>query len=395
LQQALVVAQIAVSVVLLTGAGLLVRSMQQLAAVDPGLNAADVLTMEVPLDFTTLTDPNAAVVKYETMQRELSTLPGIEVVGIGNTMPLRAGQIQLPLKAEGRPVSPSEPALNAEYRTADPGYFRASGIPVLAGRDFATTDVKSAGKVVVLNKHLADMLFPGVDPIGRRVGWTGDVLRFIGVSDEWRTIVGVVGNTKDGGLDRAPVPVVFVPFAQGDFPTGGVVIRSDVDASALAPAARAIVRSVAPDQPIENVMTLDDIRDESVGPRRLNALLVGSFGLLALVIAAIGIAAVLAFSVSARTNEIGIRMSLGAAPGQVLGMILREGGLLVGFGLVLGVVGSILLSKLIQGMLFGVSPTDPATLVAVALGMAAIGVAACWVPAVRAARIDPSEALRS
>jgi ABC-type antimicrobial peptide transport system permease subunit len=122
---------------------------------------------------------------------------------------------------------------------------------------------------------------------------------------------------------------------------------------------------------------------------------VGSFGLLALVIAAIGIAAVLAFSVSARTNEIGIRMSLGAAPGQVLGMILREGGLLVGFGLVLGVVGSILLSKLIQGMLFGVSPTDPATLVAVALGMAAIGVAACWVPAVRAARIDPSEALRS
>jgi putative ABC transport system permease protein len=221
------------------------------------------------------------------------------------------------------------------------------------------------------------------------------VLRFIGVSDEWRTIVGVVGNTKDGGLDRAPVPVVFVPFAQGDFPTGGLVIRSDVDAAALAPAARAIVRSVAPDQPIENVMTIDDIRDESVGPRRLNALLVGSFGLLALVIAAIGIAAVLAFSVSARTNEIGIRMSLGAAPGQVLGMILREGGILVGLGLALGVVGSILLSKLIQGMLFGVSPTDPATLVAVALGMAAIGVAACWVPAVRAARIDPSEALRS
>lgn len=395
LQQALVVTQIAVSVVLLTGAGLLVRSMQQLAAVDPGLNAADVLTMEVPLDFTTLTDPTAAVVKYETMQRELAALPGIDVVGVGNTMPLRAGQIQLPLKAEGRPVSPSEPALNAEYRTADPGYFRASGIPLVAGRDFASTDVKSAGKVVVLNKHLADMLFPGVDPIGRRVGWTGDVLRFIGVSDEWRTIVGVVGNTKDGGLDRAPVPVVFVPFAQGDFPTGGLVIRSDVDAAALAPAARAIVRSVAPDQPIENVMTIDDIRDESVGPRRLNALLVGSFGLLALVIAAIGIAAVLAFSVSARTNEIGIRMSLGAAPGQVLGMILREGGILVGLGLALGVVGSILLSKLIQGLLFGVSPTDPATLVAVALGMAAIGVGACWVPAVRAARIDPSEALRA
>ncbi len=395
LQQALVVAQIAVSVVLLTGAGLLVRSMQRLAAVDPGLNSADVLTMEVPLDFTTLTDPNAAVVKYETMQRELSALPGIEIVGVGNTMPLRAGQIQLPLKAEGRPVVPGEPALQAEYRTADPGYFRASGIPLLSGRDFATTDMKDAGKVVVLNKHLADQLFPGIDPIGRRVGWTGDVLRFIGVSDEWRTIVGVVGNTKDGGLDRNPLPVVFIPFAQGDFPTGGLVIRSGVDAAALAPAARAIVRSVAPEQPIENVMTIDDIRDESVGPRRLNALLVGSFGLLALVIAAIGIAAVLAFSVSARTNEIGIRMSLGAAPTQVLGMILREGGVLVGLGLALGVLGALALSKLMQGLLFEVAPNDPVTLLVVAVVMAAIGTAACYVPAARAARIDPSEALRA
>lgn len=173
------------------------------------------------------------------------------------------------------------------------------------------------------------------------------------------------------------------------------MIRSDVDPSGLSTAARAIVRSIAPEQPIENVMSLDAIRDESVGPRRINALLVGSFGLLALVIAAIGIAAVLAFSVSARTNEIGIRMSLGADPRQVQGMILREGGLLVGLGLLAGIAGSLMLARSIAGLLFGVAPRDPATLVVVALVMGAIGVASCWVPAARASRIDPSDALRA
>jgi ABC-type antimicrobial peptide transport system permease subunit len=172
-------------------------------------------------------------------------------------------------------------------------------------------------------------------------------------------------------------------------------MRSEVDAAGLATAARAIVRSVAPAQPVENILTIDDIRDESVGPRRLNALLVGSFGLLALVIAAIGIAAVLAFSVSARTNEIGIRMSLGAAPGRVQRMVLSEGGLLVAMGLVLGVIGSMALARLIRGLLYGVEPYDPATMISVAVLMMAIGLASSWLPAVRASRIAPSEALRS
>ncbi len=395
LQQALVVTQVAVSVILLSGAGLLVRSMQQLAAVDPGLDTRNVLTMEVPADFTAITDASRAMSRYEQMQVELSTLPGVQVVGLGSTVPLRAAGFLLEIKAEGRVLAPGEPVLMSEYRTADPGYFRASGIPLLGGREFSGTDLRSAGKVVILNKTLADRLFQGVDPVGRQIAWTGELLKFIGISGEWRTVVGVVGDTKDGGLDAKPLPVTFTPFAQGDFPSGGLVIRSDVDPSGLSTAARAIVRSIAPDQPIENVMSLDAIRDESVGPRRINALLVGSFGLLALVIAAIGIAAVLAFSVSARTNEIGIRMSLGADPGQVQGMILREGGLLVGLGLLGGVAGSLLLAKTIEGLLYGVAPRDPTTLIGVALVMGAIGVAACWVPAARASRIDPSEALRA
>jgi putative ABC transport system permease protein len=395
LQQGLVITQIAVSVILLTGAGLLVRSMQRLAEVDPGLDPTNVLTMEVPRDFVGGQDNSKSVAQYEEMQSQLAMLPGISVVGVGSTIPLRKAGFMLEVKAEGRPIAPGDPVPQAEYRTADPGYFRAAGIPLVAGREFSSTDRAGSGPVVILNRTLATQLFPDVDPVGRRVAWTGDVLKFIGISDEWRTVVGVVGDTKDGGLDAPPLPVTFLPFAQGDFPSGGMVIRSSVSPTSLVNAARAIVRSVAPQQPIENVMTLGDIRDESVGPRRLNAMLVGSFGLLALVVAAIGIAAVLAFSVSARTNEIGIRMSLGADPGRVQRMVLREGGVLVALGLALGVVGSLLLSRLMQGLLYGVQPNDPATLAAVAVVMAVIGIGACWVPAARAARIAPSEALRA
>jgi len=389
------VTQIAVSVILLAGTGLLVRSMQRVAAVDPGLKTDNVLTMEVPADFVTMTNRAATIAKYEQMQHELSTLPGVRIVGLGSNVPLRASQLQLEVKADGRPLAVGEPVPQAEYRTADPGYFKASGIPLVKGREFLSTDLPSAGRVAIINQTLADYLFRDKDPIGQRIAWTGDVLKFIGLSSDWITVVGVVGNTKDGGLDAKPLRVVFRPFAQGDFPTGGLVIRSDVNPSGLAQAARAIVHTINPAQPIKNLMSLDAIKDESVGPRRLNALLVGSFGLLALVIAAIGIAAVLAFSVSARTNEIGVRISLGAEPGQVLRMVLGEGGVLVVIGLAIGVLGSLFLSRLMQGLLFGVQPNDPITLAVVAVVMAAIGVAACWVPAARAARIAPSEALRA
>ncbi|MEO7997629.1 MAG: FtsX-like permease family protein [Gemmatimonadaceae bacterium] len=228
------------------------------------------------------------------------------------------------------------------------------------------------------------------------MAWTGEVLKFIGIKeDAWLTVIGVVGNTKDGGLDAAPRPAVFTPFAQGMFPSGGFIIRTNANAASFAPAATRVIRGLAPEQPIEKLLTVEQIRDESVAPRRLNALLVASFGALALIVAAIGIAAVLAFSVSARTNEIGVRMSLGADASRVQRMILSEGGLLVGIGLAIGVVGAMLLTRLMQGMLFGVSPNDPATLATVAGIMALVGITACWVPALRAARIDPGIALRA
>ena len=394
LQQGLVVAQVAVSVVLLTGAGLLTRTMQQLSEVDTGLTSGNVLTMEVPRDFTG-GDNSKAISEYQRMRDDLALLPGVSMVGLGSTMPLRASGIMFEVKAEGRPIIPGQPTPQSEYRTASPEYFKAAGIPLLKGKYFGAGDDAKAARVVILNQTLADKLFPGIDPVGRRIAWTGDVLKFAGISDDWRTVVGVVGNTKDGGLDAAPMPAVFLPFAQGDFPFGGFIIRSSRDAASFAPAATRIVRGLAPQQPIEKVLTVDQIRDESVAPRRLNALLVASFGILALIVAAIGIAAVLAFSVSARTNEIGIRMSLGADSSRVQRMVLSEGGRLVGIGLTIGVVGALLLTRLMQGLLFGVSPHDPTTLGSVALVMALVGITACWIPALRAARIDPGIALRA
>jgi putative ABC transport system permease protein len=397
MQQTLVVLQVAVSVILLTGAGLLTRTIQRLALVDAGLNGDHVLTMEVPADFGGPADNAATVAKYELMQRQVAALPGVSEVGLGSTMPLRVAGFMLDIKAEGRDVAPGQPTPHSEYRTANPDYFRAAGIKILSGRDFLATDRKGAADVVILNKTLADLLFPNQDPIGRRVAWTGLVLKFIGIPENsWRTVVGVVANTKDGGLDADPMPATFLPFAQSDFPTAGLVIRTaSGDPAAIGPAATKVVRDINPTQPITHVMTVSQIRDESIAPRRLNARLVASFGFLALIVAAVGIAAVLAFSVSARTNEIGIRMSLGADAGSVLRMVLWEGGILVGLGLVLGVIGSFALSSAVRGLLFGVTARDPETLAIVAVIMSVVGIAACWIPAARAARIDPGVALRA
>jgi predicted permease len=393
LQRGLVVAQIAVSVILLTGAGLLTRTMLQLSEVRTGLNAEEVLTMEVPFDFYARSDADAKAL-FERMRLEIGALPGVRIVGVGSTMPLRTTQVQLEVKADGRPLAPGEAMPRAEFRTAGPEYFRAAGIPLVKGREFYATDQRGSGLVVIINKTLADRLFPGRDPIGQRVAWTGDVLRFIGISGDWRTVVGVVGDTKDGGLDAEPRGVVFQPLAQEALFGGGLVIRAERNAGSLAPAATRVVRQISPKDPIENVLTVSQIRDQSVAPRRLNATLVSSFGGLAVIIAAVGIAGVLAFSVSARTNEIGIRMSLGADSRRVQRMVLWEGGSLLVIGLVLGVVGAMMSTRVIRGLLFGVAPHDPTTLVGVALLMAAVGVGACWLPAMRAARIDPAVAIR-
>lgn len=299
------------------------------------------------------------------------------------------------MKAEGKTLGAGEAQPQASMRTADPHFFRAAGIPLVAGRQFQVSDGPQSPKVVIVNQTLANRLFPNENPVGKRIAWTGPLLKYAPIGGDWRTIVGVVGNTRDGRLEEVPAAVVYEPVTQMFVIGGGIVIRADSNVAQLAPVVMRIVRRLAPTAPIEHVMTIAQIKDESVAPHRLNAALVASFGLLAVIIASVGIAGVLAFSVSARTNEIGIRMSLGADSGRVQRMILSEGSVLLAIGLALGVCGALATAGVIRGLLFGVAPHDPITFGGVALLMAGIGLVACWLPALRAARIDPAIAMRA
>jgi putative ABC transport system permease protein len=410
LQRGLVVVQIAVSVMLLAGAGLLTRTMLRLADVKTGLQTEELLTMEVSLltRYERQANPAAADrarVVFAQIRDELAALPGVAAASIG-TVPLNNSGYQIDLKVEGRPLDTGEAAPRADVRSASSNYFASSGIPLLRGRVFTGTEQggsaafsspsrDESADVVIINQALADRLFPGEDPIGRRITETNRLAQYATTPDVWLRIIGVVGNTQDEGLDKAPQLALYRPEADFRATGGGLVIRAERDAAALAAPAMRIIRTLAPTATIENVKTIEQIKDESVAPRRLNAALISSFGLLAVLIAAVGIAGVLAFAVSMRTNEIGIRMSLGADSTRVQRMILFEGGSLVVIGLVVGTTLAIATSDVMRALLFGVAPHDPATFSGVAVMIAAIGLAACWIPAVRAARIEPAITLRA
>jgi predicted permease len=394
LQQTLVITQLAVCMVLLTAAGLLVRTLRNLQSVETGVNPTNVLTLEAPIEGDAIPQ-SEKLAMYERMRDRIASLPAVEVASVGSNVPLRSTIFALEVKAEGRALAPNEATPRGTYKTADPNYFRAAGIPLLKGRAFTTTDRRDGARVVILNKSFAERLFGDKDPIGRRVAWTGEVLKFVPISGDWRTVVGIVGDTRDAGLDTDPTPTIFQPFAQEEIFNGALVIRTKSDPLQLQPSVLRAIRELYPRQLIENTATLEQVRDATVAPRRLNALFIASFGGLAMAIAMVGIAGVLAFSVSARTNEIGIRMSLGADAWRVHRMVLGEGGVLLLTGLVAGATGALVASRVLRGLLFGVAPNDPATLVAVALLIGAVGVLACWLPAARAARVDPAVALRA
>lgn len=397
LQRGLVVVQVAVSVMLMAGAGLLTRTTVRLADVPTGLEAQNVLTLSANLLGANRTQPALAIQDYDRIRDGIAAVPGVELVGLASVMPLRVAAPYVDVTVEGHPLAPGTPAPSAAVVLANADFFAAAGIPLLRGRPFATTDQPGTAKVAILNALLAARLFPGEDPLGKRVQLATTMGMFSG---EWRTIVGVAGNTQDGGPASTPAPTFYVPFAQEPPYTGGFVIRTlasvtDAQVAGIAAEATRVVRRTAPTVPVEDVMTVSQFTDQTVAPRRVNAALVSSFGLLAVVIAAVGIAGVLAFGVSARTNEIGIRMSLGAQPGTVERMILAEGGRLVALGVVLGAGGAYATANVLRGLLFGVTPHDPTTFGLVVVTMAAVGLAACWLPASRAARIDPAITLRS
>jgi predicted permease len=392
LQRGLVIAQLSVSFVLLIGAGLFLRTLLNIQRVDPGFDLENVLTMEVPMSNS---GGNATELKvfYDNVHGRVRSLPGVSHAALSSMVPLTSSPFLFEVEVEGFRTETGVRSPQANFRSTTPEYFRAVGSPILDGREFGEADRAGASSVVIINQAMADYYFPGQEVIGRRIRWTDPQFEFIGVARDWRTIVGVVADTRDFALDQAPIHSVFHPLEQEPWPAA-LVVRTTVDANSLGPTLVRLIRELNPNQPIENIVTLADLRDDATAPRRLNATMVGVFALLALVIAAVGVSGVLAFSVSSRISEFGIRLTLGANQQRLLTMIMREGGVLLVAGLAIGSVASLILSKTLSSLLFEVNNSDVATFVVAGTLLSAVGLTASFAPAWRASRVAPVEALR-
>jgi predicted permease len=372
---------------LLIGAGLMARSFVKLQQVDPGFDASSVLTMRVDLNFTKYDTPESRSGFYRRLLDRLAAEPGVEAVAASATFPLNeTGTFSRRFKIADRPIPDGTSLPEAGVRSASPKYFQTMGIPVLRGRVFTEQDHFRAPRVVVINESLARHYWPGEDPVGRQVSFDG--------GETWETIVGVVADTRQR-LDRAAGDELYWSILQRPQLSASWLVRTPTDASRMAGQVRAALHDIDPDQPVDRFRTLDQVRDASLAPPKLTTLLLTLFAMLALVVTAAGMAGVIAFSVSQRTQEFGIRMALGAPRATVLAMVLRQGALLVGAGLALGAVGALLLASTISTLLFGVEPTDLATYAGVALVLVAVALLACYLPARRAASVDPLIALRS
>jgi len=384
----LVVAQVALSLVLLVGAGLMMRSFAKLQSVDPGFDPDHVLTARVQLAGERFHASGAATAFFVQLLERVATVPGVESVGAINWLPFAGLGSATSYWIEGRPIPPPSESFVADVRGVDANYFRTMRIRVLRGGPFDTRANVESPKQVVVNEAFVRTHFHAANPIGEHVmmPW-GDTLR--------GEIVGVVRDTKHTGLDSLPRPMIY--WAMKQFPTNfmTLVVRTRDDPMRLAPALTREVRALDANQPLADVKPLDDYLGQSVAQRRFSMTLLAIFSTVALVLAALGIYGVLAYSVAQRTREIGVRMALGARDSAVAGMVVREAFGVVGVGLALGVGGALVLTRVLASLLYEVSPTDPATFAGVAFILGAVALAASYLPARRAARVDPIVALRN
>jgi predicted permease len=397
-QRLLVVSQVAVTFVLLAGAGLLLETLWNLQQDDGGVALEEVLAMNVPVDFESRSVPDLFA-HHRKILEDVQALPGVRSAALGSLVPLRGAPhgVLGPLAAidfeiEGEPTPPGEARPRADFRIVSGEYFHTLGMTLVQGRTFVPTDTRHAPKVVVVNQALADRHFPDGDVIGRRLQWRGDTLHLMGVTQEYRTIVGVVSDVKDYGVAEDVPQVIFNPVTEVPLASSLFVRTGEPDSVRRLIVDR--IRQIDPGQAVVDVGTLAQIRSESISPQRVNATLVGAFAFLALVVAAVGVGGVLAFGVSQRTHEFGVRAALGANRSVLMQVVLREGALLALSGVALGSASSFLLAGLISGLLHDVKPSDPATLGAVALGLTAVALVASAIPAWRASEIDPVQALR-
>lgn len=387
LRNALVVIEVTFALMLLGGAGLLARSFMQLAHVDPGFTPENATLLRVSLPQKKYGLPEQQTAFANALIERMKNLPGVQAVGLTHSMPL-VGDYVLGFNIEGRPAIAPSDLPNTNYYAVTPDYFRAMGIRLVRGRVFTAQDDAKAPRVALINETLARQHFPNEDPIGKRINITNG-------PDAWREIVGIVGDIKQYGVDKTTTNQSYEPFAQVPFSSLNVVIRSSGSPAALLGAIRPAVYAVDKDQPIGTIRPLEEIMAESIARQRFAMTLLTVFSLVALVIAAVGIYGVMAYSVVQRTGEFGIRMALGAQQRDVLRLVLAQGGKLIGLGLIIGLAATLAASRAMGSMLFNTSAQDPLTLGTITVLLGAVALIACLLPANRATKVNPIEALRA
>jgi predicted permease len=385
LRQALVVSQVALSLISLIAAGLFLRSLRDSQQIDPGFERRGVLVMTFNLGREGYT-PERGQVFYDQIAQRVSGLPGVRHAAVAQNLPF-AGGFSRSVFPEGMDTTTRDRIL-VQVNTVSPGYFDTLDIPIVRGRDFTTTDAPGTPLVVVVNQTMAERFWPGEDAVGKRFKFFGD--------DAFTTIVGVARNAKYNGVIEEPIPFIYQPLRQNYSPAASLHVRADGNAAALAPAVRREAQQLDPTLSVFNVRTLEDQVALALGPLRTNVILLTAFGTLALLLASIGLYGVASYAVTQRTREIGVRMALGASSSSVLRLVLGSGLLLVGLGLAIGLAVALVITRAVPAdLLPNVSPTDPWTFGGTSLLLALVALVAIYFPARRATRIDPLIALRS
>jgi putative ABC transport system permease protein len=380
----LVVFESAVAVVLLIGAGLLVRSLIALQNVDPGFDSNNVLTLRLDLPHKKYADEGKAANFWEQLETRVASLPGVQSVGLVTELPLSGQLNDLPFTVEGRPPVSIDQSFDADFRRVNQNYFAAMHIPLLRGRNFTEQEVRQGDKVTVVSQQLVDTVFPNEEPLGKRL--------ISAMGGQAFEIIGVVGDIRHQSLGGQPFAAMYFPTR--DIGRFNLAIRTQGDPLSIVGAVRKEVHALDPDQPISAVRKMSDWVDSSTAGPRYRTTLLGLFAALAMILAATGIYGVMSYSVAQRTHEIGVRMALGARQLDVLKLVVRQGMLLTLVGVILGLLGAFALTRVMQSLLFGVTAKDPFTFSVVAALLIAVAFVACFIPARRATKVDPLVALR-
>src|ERR1051325_1739973 len=389
MRSVLIVSEVELSLMLLVGAGLLIKSFWRLLQTDAGFNPKGVLAMDIPLDRARYKKPEQQSAAFQQLIGRMKSVPGVRDASVTNNVPLTDFDYELSFQVEGRaPYKPGEEA-TADYTVVGPDYFRTMEIALLRGRVFTHQDTADSPQAIVISNAFVKRYFPNEEPLGRRI-------IFDGKDQKPREIVGVVGDIRRNGLDVDVQPEMYVSYLQNPERRLNLVMRTDArDATQVAPAVRAQIKEFDQNQIIWRVQTLEDLLGTSVAPRRFNMMLLGIFAGVALVLAMVGLYGVMSYSVSWRTHEIGIRMALGAERADVLRLVVRQGMTMTFIGLAVGLIAAFFMSRVLVGLLYGVSAKDPLTFAGVSIVLLVVALLACLIPARRATRVDPIIALRT